>query len=83
MNTEAIRDQLYDYIRVADDKKIRAIYTMLEDSITEKVKWWNDNVIMDEFQKRYDDWDTGKEKSYLIADIVEDIKKLKEKRASR
>ena len=83
MNTEAIRDQLYDYIRVADDKKIRAIYTMLEDSITEEVKWWNDNVIMDEFQKRYDDWDTGKEKSYLIADIVEDIKKLKEKRASR
>jgi hypothetical protein len=36
MNAAAIRDRLYDYIRVADDKKIRAIYTMLEDSITEE-----------------------------------------------
>lgn len=83
MNTGAIRDRLYDYIRVADDKKVRAIYTMLEDSISEEVKWWEDNGIMDEFQKRYDDWNAGKEKSYLISDIDEDIKRLKKKRTSK
>jgi len=35
MSTAAIRERLYDYIRVADDKKVRAIYTMLEDTIVE------------------------------------------------
>ncbi len=33
MTTSAIREKLYDYIRVADDKKIKAIYMMLEDEI--------------------------------------------------
>jgi hypothetical protein len=36
MTTAAIRDRLYDYIKVADDKKIKAIYMMLEDDITAK-----------------------------------------------
>ena len=31
MTAAAIRDRLYDYIKVADDKKIKAIYMMLED----------------------------------------------------
>lgn len=62
MNTETIRERLYDYIRVADDKKIKAIYTILEDTITEEVKWWEDNRIVGEFQKRYDAWNTGKER---------------------
>jgi hypothetical protein len=39
MNAAAIRDRLYDYIRVADDKKIKAIYMMLEDDIAEEAEW--------------------------------------------
>lgn len=81
MNTGTIRERLYDYIRVADDKKVKAIYTMLEDTITEEVKWWDDNRIVDEFQKRYDAWNTGKEKGYLMSDIDMDILSLKKKRA--
>ena len=83
MNTETIRERLYDYIRVADDKKVKAIYTMLEDTITEEVKWWDDNRIVNEFQKRYDDWNTGKEKGYLMSDIDKDILSLKKKRVSK
>lgn len=83
MNTGTIREKLYDYIRVADDKKIKAIYTMLEDTITEEAKWWDDNSIVNEFQKRYDAWDTGKEKGYSMADIDQDIVRLKKKRASK
>lgn len=83
MNIGTIRERLYDYIRVADDKKIKAIYMMLEDTITEEVKWWDDNSIVNEFQKRYDAWDTGKEKGYLMSDIDKDISGLKKKRASK
>jgi hypothetical protein len=83
MNTGTIRERLYDYIRVADEKKIKAIYTMLEDTITEEVKWWDDNRIVNEFQKRYDTWEAGKEKGYTMADIHEDIARLKKKRASK
>ena len=64
---------------MADDRKIKAIYTMLGDTITEEVKWWEDNRIIDEFQKRYDAWNTGKEKGYLMYDIEKDILRLKKK----
>ena len=30
MSNTAIRNKLYDYIRVADDKKLNAIYNLLE-----------------------------------------------------
>ncbi len=83
MNTETIRERLYDYIRVADDKKIKAIYTILEDTITERVEWWEDSRIVSEFQKRYDAWNTGKEKGYTMSDIEKDILGLKKKRTSK
>lgn len=83
MNTETIRERLYDYIRVADDKKIKAIYTILEDTISEKVEWWENNHILGEFQKRYDAWNTGKEKGYTMSDIEKDILGLKKKRTSK
>ena len=36
MNTAfSLRDKLYDYIRVADDKKLYAIYSLLENEIEE------------------------------------------------
>ncbi len=35
MNTATIRQQLHEYLEVADDKKINAIYTMVEDEIKE------------------------------------------------
>jgi predicted transcriptional regulator len=35
MTTLTIRQKLSDYLQVADDKKIRAIYTILEDDINE------------------------------------------------
>lgn len=82
MSTETIRERLYDYIRVADDKKVRAIYAMLEDTIVEDLEWWNNQAVVEELQKRYEAWDSGKEKGYSMADIDRDIEKLKKKRAS-
>ena len=35
MDTSAIREQLHQYLEVADDKKVEAMYVMLEDAIKE------------------------------------------------
>ncbi len=37
MNTANIRQRLHSYLEVADDKKINAIYTMVEDDIKETI----------------------------------------------
>ena len=35
MTTAAIRQQLHNYLEIADDKKINAIYIMVEDDLKE------------------------------------------------
>ncbi len=35
MNTAAIRKKLYEYIRVADDRKVRDIYAIIENDMIE------------------------------------------------
>ena len=47
MNTAtSLRDKLYDYIRVADDKKVHAIYSLLENEIAETKEWWKDKLFV-------------------------------------
>ena len=64
MTTSLVREKLYDYIRVADDKKIKAIFMMLEDEITEELEWWKDKGFTKELDNRYGAWVSGKEKGY-------------------
>ncbi len=35
MDTATIRQQLHNYLEVADDKKIKAIYTIIENDVRE------------------------------------------------
>lgn len=35
MDTDVIREQLHHYLEVADDKKVEAMYVMLEEAIKE------------------------------------------------
>ena len=35
MNAASIKKQLHNYLEVADEKKLKAIYTMLEDEIAQ------------------------------------------------
>lgn len=60
------REKLYDFIRVADDKKIDAIYSLLENEITETNEWWQDIGVVAELDQRYKSWKTGKNKAYTI-----------------
>ena len=83
MNAAAIRDRLYDYLRVADDKKIKAIYMMLEDDIAEETEWWNNPALVSELEKEYEAWDSGKDKGYSLADIKAEIVSRKAKKHGR
>lgn len=62
MNTATIRQKLYDYIKVADDKKVKAIYTIIESEISEMTNWWNDEKFIEELDKRSADLKSGKDK---------------------
>ena len=59
MTTAAIRHKLYDYIRVAEDKKVKAIYTMLAMKIEEDYNYWNDKNFVAELEKRSADLKNG------------------------
>jgi hypothetical protein len=83
MTTAAIREKLYDYIRVADEKKLKGIYMMLEDEITEELEWWKDKAHVKELDKRYSAWVSGKEKGYTQAEVDASIEQLKKRRASK
>jgi len=80
MNAAAIRDRLYDYIKVADDKKIKAIYMMLEGDISEETEWWNNPVFVAQLEKEYEAWDSGKGKGYSLADVKTVINKRRLKK---
>jgi hypothetical protein len=62
MSTATIREKLYEYIRVAEDRKIKAIYTMLEEEIEEVYNYWNDKDFVAELEKRSSDYKNCKVK---------------------
>jgi len=83
MTTTAIRERLYDYIRIADKKKVKAIYMMLEDEITEQIEWWKDRGFTDELDKEFAEWKSGKAKTYSLAELDESITNLKNVRKAK
>lgn len=83
MTTAAIREKLYDFIRVADEKKLKGLYLMLEDEISEELEWWKDKALVKELDSRYDAWAVGKEKGYSQSEVDATIEQLKKRRLSK
>ena len=82
MTATAIRQRLYDYIRIAEDKNVKAIYTMLETEIEENFDYWNDKAFVDEINKRSEEYKSGKVKGIAWADAknrILNMPKRKEK----
>jgi hypothetical protein len=69
MGTETIRERLHGYINFADDKKINAIYTMVEDEIIEELDLWNDEAFLEELKNRLDAFENGTEKGVAWEDV--------------
>jgi hypothetical protein len=61
MGTSQIRRRLHNYLEVADDKKLKALYAIMEDKINESAVAYTDDF-KKELDKRQAAYKTGKEK---------------------
>jgi len=77
MSSAAIRNKLYDYIRVADDKKLNAIYNLLENEIEQTNEWWKDKKFTKELDNRYQVLENGSDKGFTIDQLEKSVTKLR------
>ncbi|MBK8522601.1 MAG: hypothetical protein WAT20_03365 [Ferruginibacter sp.] len=75
MTTLAIRQQLHSYLEVADDKKIKAIYTMMEDEIKERAVEYTDDFKA-ELDRRQTAYKNGKAKIITAGESKKRIQKI-------
>jgi hypothetical protein len=80
MTTAAIRHKLYDYIRVADEKKLHSIYNLLETEIERSYEWWKDKKFISELDKRYDELEKGVEQGLSIDQLQESLRSASPKK---
>ena len=83
MTTIAIRERLVDYIRVADDKKVKAIYALLEDQIVPAVDWSEDEDFVAELDERVRRHEVGIDRAHTWDELEAAIEELKKKRATK
>ena len=63
MTTTAIREKLVNYLKIADEKKVKAIYTIVEDEISTAENDW-DKDFLKELNRRSRQFKKGTVKSY-------------------
>ena len=75
-----IRHKLYDFIRVADEKKLNAIYHLLQGEIDQTLEWWKDKAFTVELDRRYQSLENGTDKGYTLDELETSVSKLRKKR---
>ena len=80
MTTTAIREKLYDYIRVADDEKIKNIYLLFEDQMAPAVDWSEDEEFVAELNERVRRWEDGIDKGVSMDEVKAGLERLKNDR---
>lgn len=83
MKSSEIRKKLHHYIDIADEKKIKAIFTMVEEEIEETSGHWNDKNFINALQEQEHKYLKGKLKTYTIEESLSNAtsapKKVKRK----
>ena len=72
METSQIRQRLHNYLEVADDKKIKALYAIMKDNINEASVEYTAEFTK-ELDKRYADYQAGKQQ---LVDADESKKRI-------
>lgn len=70
MTTTAVRQRLHEYIRFADEKKVKAIYTIIEEEANEKHDVWTKEFLR-EMSYRAKELSSGKVKGKTWNEVLE------------
>jgi hypothetical protein len=83
MKTAELRQKLHHYIETAQEKKVKAIFAMVEEEIEETYDHREDKKFVAELQKREDAYLKGTVKTYTVQQSVararQTVNKLKSK----
>lgn len=80
-NSEAsIRAKLYDFIRFADNKKVNALYHLLEDDIEDTANWWENKDFVHELDDRYRKLESGEDAGMSLKQLESSINSLRKKK---
>jgi U3 small nucleolar ribonucleoprotein component len=75
MDTSTIKKQLHSYLEVADDKKIKAFYTMMEDEIKKSGVEYSDEL-KTELDAGYAAYKNGEAKMVTALESKKRIQKI-------
>jgi hypothetical protein len=70
MKTIELRKKLHHYIETAREKKLKAIYMMVEEEIEETYDHWKDKNFVAELQRRQNEYLDGTAKTYTLKESV-------------
>ena len=69
MTIAAIREKLHEYIDIAEEKKLEAIYAMIEEGVLENVDLWEDEDFLNELDRRMEELESGKVKGIPLEEF--------------
>ena len=73
MEIGELREKLTGYIQVADERKLNALYTLLEDEIESEYKWWQDEGLLKEMDEEVRKLEAGEIKGYTEEEVYESL----------
>ena len=83
MTTTVIRKKLQEYIKTADDKKIKAIFTLVESDLNSVQNWWEDKEFVAELNDRVKRYEEGIDIAFTFKEVKEEILRLKSNKSER
>lgn len=61
IDTIMIKQELHSYIDNATDERLEEVYAMIKGDISATYKWWEDNELMTELERRSDALKSGED----------------------
>ncbi len=69
MTITAIREKLHEYINTADDRKVEALYTVIENDLADTLDIWEDEGFINELDRRMEELKGGKVKPVTLQEF--------------